>query len=318
MGGFAIAFPNHDVGDQDCSSIRSQERIPDFEEAQGRMQTLQSVSRTSSTSTKPSNSSTPFLTNEEVSEDTGIHATSSCEPTKTSGAAQTASQKDFNEKAANDKHTVSQCSGNTHITDAQKTSKPAPSPTDLQLEQIRRYLVQSFQRDNGRYLSLRTPETDTKVTEQANWRVNTQNMKLINSALHEFKSDHFPSPVAKRLFFESYLVWYYNLKCLQGSIWYLDASQILLARELGIIATLPSLSEDELADRNKGDAVIKGSAIIQVVWLAVQLIARAANNRASSQIEVVTLAFSACAFVIYILLWNKPQDVQTPVLVQAT
>ena len=85
---------------------------------------------------------------------------------------------------------------------------------------------------------------------------------------------------------------YHNLLALQGDRWVVDAYQLLFARQLGILKKLPSLPIDELDDQNKGDALVQFLAVGQVIWLFVQLIARGAQDRTPSQLEIVVLAFS--------------------------
>ena len=102
-----------------------------------------------------------------------------------------------------------------------------------------------------------------------------------------------------------------NLMALQGSIWILDAAQLRLARELGILERLPHIHEQNLEDQNKGDALIKALALLQVIWLIITLIVRAARHLPSSQLELLVAAFAGCSLVIYLLFWSKPKDVST-------
>lgn len=108
-----------------------------------------------------------------------------------------------------------------------------------------------------------------------------------------------------------------NLKALCGDRWSLDANQIALARELGIINKLPAISEDEIDDLNKGDLVVKILAVSQISWLCIQLSTRLARNIPTTQLEVVTLAFTVCSILTYGLLYSRPKDVKTVQEVQA-
>jgi hypothetical protein len=92
----------------------------------------------------------------------------------------------------------------------------------------------------------------------------------------------------------------------------LDACQLLLAREYGIIHCLPQVSEEELQDQSKGDFLVKGLAMAQSIYLGLQLIVRHLRHQPSSQLEVVVVAFAVCSFITFFLLMSKPQDVQTP------
>ena len=107
-----------------------------------------------------------------------------------------------------------------------------------------------------------------------------------------------------------------NTSYLQGNIWVLSAAQITKARNLGIIDRLPNLSEDELADKNKGNLLLKGLAILQIIWMVIQLIWRWREDKPASQLEVMTLSFAVCAIIIYALVWSRPQGVETPTIIQ--
>ncbi|KAL1876027.1 hypothetical protein Plec18167_005288 [Paecilomyces lecythidis] len=133
------------------------------------------------------------------------------------------------------------------------------------------------------------------------WHIDEQNQKAMRLALQEDSSEH----SGKRL-----LLWYSNIRVLQGNVWYVDAPQLLLAREIGLIDKLPVLSAAQLDDQNKDNFLVRSIALAQVSWLVVEVIVRRAQGLPVAQIEVVTLAFSACSLFTYLLLWNKPQDVQ--------
>lgn len=108
--------------------------------------------------------------------------------------------------------------------------------------------------------------------------------------------------------------WYHNDNAspFHGNIWILDARQLILAREYGIIPSLPSIDDVQIEDKSKSDGLVRVLAILQVSWLAIQLIARRVDGLPPTQLEISTLAFSACAFVLYIVEWSKPKDVGVP------
>lgn len=74
----------------------------------------------------------------------------------------------------------------------------------------------------------------------------------------------------------------------------------------------------DLADKNKGDVFVKVLALLQFTWLAMQLCARWALGKPSSPLEIMTFAFAICAFLIYLILLQSPQDVITPIYVPAS
>lgn len=93
--------------------------------------------------------------------------------------------------------------------------------------------------------------------------------------------------------------------------WALSSMQMLYAYNSGIIP-LPNVSAEDLNDRSKGDALVKGLAILQIIWLVIQMITRASQNLAITQLEISVLALAVCALFTYILLLHKPQDVKVP------
>ncbi|KAH8897712.1 hypothetical protein GQ53DRAFT_884500 [Thozetella sp. PMI_491] len=99
--------------------------------------------------------------------------------------------------------------------------------------------------------------------------------------------------------------------------WILDASQLLLARRYGIIDRLPDMREDDISDRNKGDLFVKAIAIGQTLWFVLQLIVRITWRLPTSQLEIMTLAFALCTAMAYLLLLDKPKDVQYSVVIHA-
>lgn len=106
------------------------------------------------------------------------------------------------------------------------------------------------------------------------------------------------------------LNWYHNVSALQGNIWYVDAAQLLFARQAGIITSLPSLSHEVLGDQIKDNFLVKCITLAQIIWLTLQLIVRQTEGFPSSQLEIVALAFAACSLFTCILMWEKPQGVE--------
>ena len=97
--------------------------------------------------------------------------------------------------------------------------------------------------------------------------------------------------------------------------WPLNALQIKYAYEKNIIPHPPRVTLEELKDRSKGDALVKTAAVLQITWLVGQILARAFENLAITLLEITVLAFATCATITYILLWDKPQDVQVPIYI---
>jgi len=77
----------------------------------------------------------------------------------------------------------------------------------------------------------------------------------------------------------------------------------------------PRISKAEIEDRSKGDAISKGLVIVQTSWFVTQCIARGIQGLPITELELVTVAFAALNFVIYVLWWHKPVNVQRGVRV---
>jgi hypothetical protein len=77
----------------------------------------------------------------------------------------------------------------------------------------------------------------------------------------------------------------------------------------------PRISKAEIEDKSKGDAISKSAVILQTGWFVTQCIARGVQGLPITELELVTVAFAALNFIIYLLWWNKPLHVQRGVRV---
>jgi hypothetical protein len=77
----------------------------------------------------------------------------------------------------------------------------------------------------------------------------------------------------------------------------------------------PRISKAEIEDRSKGDAISKGLVIVQTGWFVTQCVARKIQGLPITELELVTVAFAALNFAIYVLWWHKPLNVQRGVRV---
>lgn len=75
---------------------------------------------------------------------------------------------------------------------------------------------------------------------------------------------------------------------------------------------VPTLTEKQIHDKSKGNAISKGLVMLQVAWFVMQLITRAIYHLETTQLEVGTLAFAVLNFLTYAAWWNKPLDVRCP------
>lgn len=78
----------------------------------------------------------------------------------------------------------------------------------------------------------------------------------------------------------------------------------------------PNTTEEEIEDRSKGDALSKGMVLLQITWFLGQLVARAHQQLAISQIELTTAALAILNSIVYLFWWNKPLDVRCPIVVR--
>ena len=77
--------------------------------------------------------------------------------------------------------------------------------------------------------------------------------------------------------------------------------------------TVPT--EAEIKDKGKSDWLAKSLVLLQTLWFVMQCIARAIKHLPVTHLEIVTLAYAAMNFVIYVFWWNKPLNVNRPVRV---
>jgi hypothetical protein len=77
---------------------------------------------------------------------------------------------------------------------------------------------------------------------------------------------------------------------------------------------LPSLhlDRDEIEDKSKADWFLKSIAIMQISWLLLSVIVRAAAHLPITQLEICTSAFGLLAIATYMANWSKPKDIGTP------
>lgn len=78
---------------------------------------------------------------------------------------------------------------------------------------------------------------------------------------------------------------------------------------------LREISEDRIKDSATSDNIAKSLACLQVVWLATQVVSRAAHQQAVTLLEVSTMAYVMCALISYGFWWNRPQNCAIPVIV---
>jgi hypothetical protein len=143
------------------------------------------------------------------------------------------------------------------------------------------------------------------------WKLDSINTAIARATVEDLDMQQFGGKSLAKLFLDNPSNWLPNLRVLCGDRWSLDGSQLAHARKLGIIEKLPHMTEDEIADLNKGDVFLKVLAVGQIMWLCIQLITRLSRRLPTTQLEIVTLAFAVTSITTYALLYSRPKDVQT-------
>lgn len=75
------------------------------------------------------------------------------------------------------------------------------------------------------------------------------------------------------------------------------------------------ISQDEIKDKSKGNALSKFIFILQTSWFIAQCIGRHVQGLELSQLELTTLALASLNGITILLWWKKPLGAQTPVRV---
>lgn len=94
-----------------------------------------------------------------------------------------------------------------------------------------------------------------------------------------------------------------------------DQSDLIANIKKGIIDP-PSITEEDIEDRSKGDSISKTLIIFQTTWFIVQCIARWSIRLPVTELEVATLGFAILNGITYGLWWRKPQNVGRPVFLE--
>ena len=101
-------------------------------------------------------------------------------------------------------------------------------------------------------------------------------------------------------------------KSQNGKVLTLDDLKNHINSNLNPEFSLPTLTDEEIEDRSKADALSKIIAVLQTTWFLVQCIARHHQQLALTELELVTLALASLNFATYVIWWYKPLDVKVP------
>ena len=71
----------------------------------------------------------------------------------------------------------------------------------------------------------------------------------------------------------------------------------------------------EIENKGKSNWLAKLLVLLQTSWFVLQCIARAIGHLPVTHLKIVTLAYAAMNFMMYIFWWHKPLNVNQPVRV---
>jgi hypothetical protein len=95
-----------------------------------------------------------------------------------------------------------------------------------------------------------------------------------------------------------------------------DSRQLVLTTHavqlLESVDLLPDLSEKDIEDKSKADALAKTLVCLQATWLLIQILGRLIAHLPVTLLEINTAGHVFCALSIYALWWDKPLDVLVP------
>ncbi|KAI4102608.1 MAG: hypothetical protein L6R37_004321 [Teloschistes peruensis] len=76
------------------------------------------------------------------------------------------------------------------------------------------------------------------------------------------------------------------------------------------------VSDKDIQDKSKANSLAKGLVLLQIVWTILQCLSRKAAGLPLSILEVHILVHAGCALIMYVLWFNKPLDIDEPILVR--
>ncbi|KAI4200982.1 MAG: hypothetical protein LQ350_003551 [Teloschistes chrysophthalmus] len=76
------------------------------------------------------------------------------------------------------------------------------------------------------------------------------------------------------------------------------------------------VSDEDIQDKSKANFLAKGLVLLQIAWTILQCLSRKAAGLPLSILEVHILVHAGCALIMYVLWFNKPLDIDEPILVR--
>ncbi|KAK6433636.1 hypothetical protein LTR95_010179 [Oleoguttula sp. CCFEE 5521] len=81
---------------------------------------------------------------------------------------------------------------------------------------------------------------------------------------------------------------------------------------------IPDFSRDFIADKSKSDGLAKLLTLWQATFFCIQCAVRISQGLSISLLEINVFAHAICALWLFVLWWDKPRDVQQPILLVDT
>ncbi|KAF8541743.1 hypothetical protein BDD12DRAFT_878144 [Trichophaea hybrida] len=94
---------------------------------------------------------------------------------------------------------------------------------------------------------------------------------------------------------------------------YLDTTTFLCMIKHGFLSP-DIISEQDIADKNKSDALGKFLACAQALWMAINVLAREASRLPITLLELHVILHIVCTIVTYGFFWFKPLSIVNPVV----
>jgi hypothetical protein len=104
----------------------------------------------------------------------------------------------------------------------------------------------------------------------------------------------------------------------RGALTHLGARSFCEISEQNMHDSDRLLSDADIADRSKSDALAKCLAVVQILYFCTNCIVRALKQLPLSPMEIGTLGFALCSVISFAFLFNKPRSVKTAVVVEAS
>jgi hypothetical protein len=79
------------------------------------------------------------------------------------------------------------------------------------------------------------------------------------------------------------------------------------------VIEIPTIQEDEIQDRSKGDSVAKVIVVIQTLWFGIQAAHRVSTGFDVTKLEITTIGHVILNIFVLFFWWNKPLNVRFPI-----